>query len=200
MTRRMLGFPRAWEREEDDILVSSRSGCPVKSHENLRWEVCKLPFLQLNISFHESWMSQPFVFFALALLQIGKCQSFLDKQKLLIVELIWMSSKTFSTPMRTPCPTLSDLRWTIKWPTMINDPDWSVEIWMLFLTARLITINNSYLARAAHCPDKSSQLMGSPIKCSSHWCRDCSEYAGSHLNTHHPKCLNTATDNVLCHS
>ena len=131
---------------------------------------------------------------------LGKCQSFLDKQKLLIVELIWMSSKTFSAPMRTPCPTLSDWRWTIKWPTMINDPDWSVEIWMLFLTARLITINNSYLARAAHCPDKSSQLMGSPIKCSSHWCRDCSEYAGSDLNTHHPNCLNTATDNVLCHS
>ena len=102
--------------------------------------------------------------------------------------------------MRTPCPTLSDLRWTIKWPTMINDPDWSVEIWMLFLTALLITINNSYLARAAHCSDKSSQLMGSPIKCSWHWCRDCSEYAGSDLNTHHPNCLNTATDNVLCHT
>ena len=36
MTWRMLGFPRAWEREEDDVLVSSRSGCPVRSHENLR--------------------------------------------------------------------------------------------------------------------------------------------------------------------
>ena len=35
MTRRMLRFSRAWEREEGGILVSSpRSGCPVRSHEN----------------------------------------------------------------------------------------------------------------------------------------------------------------------
>ena len=58
------------------------------SQESWEPEVCKLPFLQLNISFHESRMSQLFVLFALALLQIGKCQSFLDKQKLLIVELM----------------------------------------------------------------------------------------------------------------
>ena len=73
---------------------------------------------------------------------------------------------------------------------------------MLFLlTVRLITINNSYLARAAHCPDKSSLSPHgeSPIKCSRHGDRDCWEYAGSDLNTHIIPCLDTATDNVPCH-
>ena len=125
-----------------------------------RTSVCKLPFLQLNISCFlsdESWMSQPGVLFALALsYRLGKCQSFLETQKLLIGLELWMSSKTFLNSLRTKCPTsLSVLRWTIRFDKWL----WRLKCWNMNVisdSVRLITINNSYLARAVHCPDKSS--------------------------------------------
>ena len=91
MTRRMLRFSRAWEREEGGILVSSpRSGCPVRSHENAASSVQTSFFAIEYLLSRVSWMSQPCVLFALALSQIGKCQSFLETPKLLNC---WMNYK-----------------------------------------------------------------------------------------------------------
>ena len=85
---------------------------------------------------------------------------------------------------------------------------WRLKCWNMNVisdSVRLITINNSYRARAGHCPDKSSPShLGkhgeSTIKCSWHGDRDCREYAGSDLNTHIIPCPDTAaTADVPCH-